>query len=370
MKKIFFALMALCSTMLLVTSCGQPNTPEEPDLKVVTGEAQVLEDTVELFGQLNITSEELAVAEYGFYISTTEFKKLNDGLKKTVTSMDDDHNFSVKISGLEPETKYYYRAYLVTGDEFVVGETLTFETSMFGDRPLTFAVGNVEFTMIFVNGGTFTMGAPDSDTQAFPSEKPAHQVTVSSYYIGETEVTQELWQAIMGTNPSEVSNSTLPVENVSWNDCQEFITKLNEQFSDLFNNRLFRLPTEAEWEYAARGGEKSQGYLYSGSNNIGEVAWYGDDSNNTTHPVKQKKPNELGIYDMTGNVWEICQNFFYPYTDTAETDPQGPTEGHEHGLRGGGYKNDERNSRNANRGGFYPDNNSHDKGLRLVLTKK
>ncbi len=375
MKKLLFSLVALCSLMLFVTSCrepNEPNVPEGPDTKVVTCQANVLEDTVELFGQLNITSEELAVAEYGIFISTSEFQKLNDGIKKTATSLDDDHNFSVKVTGfeLEPKTKYYYRAYLVTGDEFVVGETLTFETSMFGSKPVTFAVGNVEFTMIFVNGGTFTMGAPDSDTEAYSNEKPTHQVTVSNYYIGETEVTQELWQAIMGSNPSEFSGATLPVENVSWNDCQEFVTKLNEYFSDLFINRRFRLPTEAEWEYAARGGEKSQGYLYSGSNNIGEVAWYSDNGEGSTHPAKQKQANELGIYDMSGNVWEWCQDINGNYSNTAETDPQGSTEGEYHSYRGGCYDATAKHCRNTRRAGKSPDGFGFYLGFRLALTNK
>lgn len=369
MKKLFLLLMALCSTMLLVTSCGQPNTPEEPDLKVVTGEAQVLEDSVELLGQLNIPDELLATAEYGFYFSTTEFKKLTDGMKKTASSLTDNHNFSVQITGLEPETKYYYRAYVVTENDFIVGETLTFESSRFGNKPITFTVGDVTFTMTFVNGGTFTMGAPDSDTEAYSNEKPTHQVTLSNYYIGETEVTQELWQAIMGSNPSEFSGATLPVENVSWNDCQEFITKLNEYFSEQFSTRRFRLPTEAEWEYAARGGEKSQGYLYSGSNNIGEVAWYSDNGEGTTHPVKQKQANELGIYDMSGNVWEWCQDINGVYSNTAETDPQGPTEGEYHSYRGGCYEAPAKHCRNTRRAGKSPDGFGFYLGFRLALSK-
>ena len=170
MKKIFIALAALCTMMLFIPSCGEPNEPQEPDAKVVTEKSAVVEDAVEIFGQLNLSSEELAVAEFGFYISTSEFQKLNDGLKKTVTTVDDNQKFSTTISGLEPATKYYYRAYLVTNDASVVGETLTFETSDFAGKNTTFTVGNVEFSMIFVNGGTFTMGAADSDTQAWPNE--------------------------------------------------------------------------------------------------------------------------------------------------------------------------------------------------------
>ena len=147
------------------------------------------------------------------------------------------------------------------------------------------------------------MGAtPEQGSDAWDNEKPSHYVTLSSYYIGETEVTAELWQAVMGINPSNFSGSLRPVECVSWNECQEFVTRLSS-----LTGENFRLPTEAEWEFAARGGKKSQGYKYSGSNTIGDVAWYSDNSNSETHNVAQKLPNELGLYDMSGNVWEWCR---------------------------------------------------------------
>ena len=154
--------------------------------------------------------------------------------------------------------------------------------------------------MVKVRGGTFQMGATPEQTGAFDFEKPVHSVTLSDYYIGETEVTQELWTAVMGNNSSHFKgNSQRPVETVSWSDCQTFITKLNE-----LTGENFHLPTEAQWEYAARGGNKSRGYLYSGSNSIDDVAWYDSNSGNKTHAVKTKSPNELGLYDMSGNVWE------------------------------------------------------------------
>ena len=169
----------------------------------------------------------------------------------------------------------------------------------------TFNVNGVSFNMVNVEGGTFMMGAPDDDKYADDSERPQHQVTLSSYSIGQTEVTQALWEAVMGSNPSKYKGSDRPVEQVSWNDCQEFIKKLNA-----LTGRTFRLPTEAEWEYAARGGLYHQGYQFSGSNEIKEVAWYLDNSGEKTHPVAQKASNDLGIYDMTGNVWEWCQDWF------------------------------------------------------------
>lgn len=150
-----------------------------------------------------------------------------------------------------------------------------------------FRVGGVEFKMIRVEGGTFMMGSPDSDSDAYDDEKPQHRVTLSDYYIGEIPVTQALWQAVMGGNPSYSQRVNNPVECVSWNDCQEFLKKLNQQ-----TGMTFSLPTEAQWEYAARGGNKSKGYKYAGSNSVKDVAWYTDNSGGMTHPVKGKRANE------------------------------------------------------------------------------
>lgn len=161
----------------------------------------------------------------------------------------------------------------------------------------TFTVNGVSFKMMPVQGGTFTMGATDEQSDAQSNEKPAHEVTLSSFYMGETEVTQELWLAVMGTNPSSFTGDLLrPVERVSWNDCQAFITQLNA-----LTGQQFRLPTEAEWEFAARGGNLSHGFQYSGNNDIDMVAWYYGNSGNQTHPVASKQANELGLYDMSGN---------------------------------------------------------------------
>ena len=198
----------------------------------------------------------------------------------------------------------------------------------------TFMVKGVEFKMIKVEGSTFSMGATsEQEYDAFSCEKPVHSVTLSDYYIGETEVTQELWEAVMGSNPSYFEgDNQRPVENVSWNDCQKFIKKLNR-----LTGKEFRLPTEAEWEYAARGGKYSRGYKYSGSNNADEVAWYDSNSGSKTHPVKTKKDNELGLYDMSGNVWEWCNDWWGCYQSNSQTNPTGPSEGESRVLRGGGW---------------------------------
>ena len=214
----------------------------------------------------------------------------------------------------------------------------------------TFTVNGVTFKMVAIKGGTFTMGATDEHVSDPYFEQPAHEVTLSSYCIGQTEVTQDLWQAVMGSNPSYytsyytsrnnyATNLQRPVEFVSWNDCQTFITKLNQ-----LTGRTFRLPTEAEWEFAARGGNKSRGYKYSGSNNLDDVAlyWFSipsevvDKSGYGTQTVATKAPNELGLYDMSGNVWEWCQDYWADsYSSDAQTNPTGPTSGAGRVLRGG-----------------------------------
>ena len=217
--------------------------------------------------------------------------------------------------------------------------------------------------MVCVEGGTFTMGVTaEQGRYAHDSEKPTHQVTLSTYYIGKYEVTQAEWQAVMGTNPSEFKGDNLPVENVSWYDCQEFIRKLNE-----LTGKQFRLPTEAEWEYAARGGKRSYGAKYAGDNDIDNVAWYWDNSNKTTHPVGRKRANELGLYDMSGNVWEWCQDWHGDYSSASQTNPQGPGSGRNRVVRGGSWYNEARYCRLSHRGSAPPDWRLYYIGLRLAL---
>lgn len=238
----------------------------------------------------------------------------------------------------------------------------------FNNRPKgsgeTYIVNGVEFNMVKVAGGTFQMGATsEQGSDYYSNERPVHQVTLSDYYIGETEVTQELWQAVMGTNPSYFSGSNqLPVECVSWNDCQEFIKKLNS-----LTGEQFRLPTEAEWEFAARGGTASKGYKYSGSDTIGDVAWYDGNSNSKTHEVGTKTPNELGLFDMSGNVWEWCQDWYGSYGSAAQTNPTGPSSGSYRVDRGGGWHSVARYCRVSHRVGNSPSNWGDVLGLRLAL---
>ena len=226
----------------------------------------------------------------------------------------------------------------------------------------TFTVNGVSFKMIFVEGGTFTMGASDDDPDANNMEKPAHEVTLSNYYIGETEVTQALWVAVMGSNPSYFTGDMRPVEDVTWGKCQGFITTLNQM-----TGMNFRLPTEAEWEYAARGGNKSKGYKYAGSNAIDDVAWYNSNAYSQTHVVATKAPNELGIYDMSGNVYEWCQDWYRNYSSEAQTDPTGPTSGTYRVHRGGNWTHDAGYCRVSRRWYSHYSGHSNDIGLRLVL---
>jgi formylglycine-generating enzyme required for sulfatase activity len=213
--------------------------------------------------------------------------------------------------------------------------------------------------MVYVSGGTFIMGGDDSSDQM-----PTHSVTLSSYYICKYEVTQALWRAVMGSNPSKFKGDNLPVEQVSWNDCQTFINRLNS-----YTGRNFRLPTEAEWEFAARGGNYSRHYKYSGSNYISDVAWYCDNSGNRTHPVGTKQANELGLYDMSGNVWEWCSDWYGSYSSYSQSNPTGATSGFGRVERGGNWCGLARYCCSSHRSYYAPGNSFDDLGLRLVLSQ-
>ena len=222
------------------------------------------------------------------------------------------------------------------------------------------------FDMVFVEGGTFTMGATSEQGSDYNSDEcPTHSVTVSDFYIGRYEVTQTQWETVMGWNKSGYTGDKMSVEKVSWNDVQEFIAKLNAK-----TGKTFRLPTEAEWEYAARGGNKSNGYKYSGSNNLEDVAWYYDNSNKTHHPVGQKQQNELGIYDMSGNLWEWCQDWYGSYSSEAQTNPKGPSSGSHRILRGGCWDSAANNNRISVRSKAGQDFSNYLIGFRLACNSK
>ena len=217
--------------------------------------------------------------------------------------------------------------------------------------------------MVYVEGGTFTMGAAsEQGSDACSEEMPAHRVMVSSFSIGKYEVTQEEWEAVMGSNPSNFKGAKRPVENVSWSDCRQFIRKLNS-----LTGKNFRMLTEAEWEFAARGGNKSRGYKYAGSHILDDVGWYSSNSSSTTHDVGQLDPNELGLYDMSGNVWEWCADWYGPYESGAQTNPMGASSGSNRVYRGGSWYHAAGSCRVSYRNYYTPDLRGSNLGLRLAL---
>ncbi len=242
----------------------------------------------------------------------------------------------------------------------ISSDNITVKSSVDNDGSKNFTINGVNFKMKLVDGGVFKMGNNSSNIQ---DAKPEHTVTLSSYYIGETEVTQELWLAVMGYNPSVFKASNHPVEQVSWDDCQMFIEKMYD-----ITGCEFRLPTEAEWEFAARGGNKSKNYVFSGSNNEDDVAIIGGPNHSQTYPVSSKMPNELGIFGMSGNVSEWCNDWYESYNTNPQINPKGPLIGENRVIRGSCYSNPK---------DYYLWNRTYNKptyrnnriGLRLVMTK-
>jgi formylglycine-generating enzyme required for sulfatase activity len=217
--------------------------------------------------------------------------------------------------------------------------------------------------MVFVRGGTFRMGRTGEQQNGDDDEKPAHEVTVSNFYIGKHEVTQAQWETLMGNNPSCVKGGSLPVEKVSWNDVQMFIERLN-----VATGKPYRLPTEAEWEYAARGGKQSKGFQYAGSNFIENVAWFRDNSGGTIHPVGTKIANELGIHDMSGNVYEWCYDWYDFYPVSAQNNPLGASSSSFRVNRSGSWNSGAGNCRILNRSYSAPGNSYDDLGFRLACS--
>lgn len=233
---------------------------------------------------------------------------------------------------------------------------------------VTLTSKGVDYDLILVNAGNFNIGATSEMKDITPNEEqPMHQVTITKdYYIGKTEVTQELWEAVMGSNPSSIKEGkNLPVVNVSWEDCQKFVKKLCE-----LTGKQFRLPTEAEWEYAARGGAKSHTLQYSGSIYVERIAWYKSNSDLTLHPVGSMDKNELGFHDFSGNVWEWCQDAHATYPAEAQTNPcVAPDSTNTFVIRGGGWNSGRSDCRYTARKGVSGDFNNADIGLRLAMTK-
>ena len=268
-------------------------------------------------------------------------------------------NYSIKVTA--DNYVDYSGTLAVNSSSRSMSITLEEVPARFSDGVLT--IKGVRYEMVWVRGGTFRMGATSEQSgDEEDNEKPVHRVTLSSYYIGKTEVTQALWMAVMGNNPSSFKGDNLPVERVSWNDCQEFVRKLNA-----LTGQNFRLPTEAEWEFACRGGNNSRGYKFSGSNYIDNVAWYWDNYGGKTHPVATKSPNELGIYDMSGNVHEWCLDRYGYYSSGAQTNPVGPYGGAYRVCRGGDKISHTWSCRSSSRSYDFPTYRSDSRGLRLAL---
>ena len=264
-------------------------------------------------------------------------------------------DWAYPLRGVLDDVRIYNRALTVSDIRSLYAEGST----NFGEKQI-FTVNGVSFNMVKVNGGTFMMGSEDG----YEDEKPVHQVTLTNdYYIGETEVTQELWEAVMGSVSCNFNDSPLLPVEASWTESQTFIERLNE-----LTGLTFRLPTEAEWEFAARGGNASQGYLYSGSNNLDEVGWYNENSDSKTHVVASKAPNELGIYDMSGNVWEWCQDWFDSFSSEPQVDPTGPASASYRVKHGGAWSSDGNICRVSVRHALWEGNRGIDNGLRLAIS--
>ena len=254
-----------------------------------------------------------------------------------------------------------YATINVTADN--ISRQVTIEQSLL-------TLSDIEPEMVFVPGGAFTMGCTsERGNDCYDDALPAHQVAVSDFYISKTEITQDIWKVVTGNNPSYFKGDSLPVENVSWNEVQEFINRLNT-----LTGKKYRLPTEAEWEFAARGGNNSKDYKYSGSNDVDSVAWYWNNIPNQsstdegygTQPVGQKAPNELNIYDMSGNVFEWCNDWYGEYDGNAQTDPTGPLSGSYRVVRGGSWNSNEMGVSVSYRGFILPDVRHYYLGFRLV----
>ncbi len=363
--------------------------PKTGTLKVISSplEASIKLDGKDM-GQTPVTLKNLLIGEYTVELSLTGYAKaiekttVIEGQTATVNATLQNGR-EVSISSTPTGTDLYI-------DDRRVGTTPWKGSITYGDHTLKIKQGDkkaekkislpetggetafsLSFTnnftettkglnleMIFVEGGTFKMGSNYGESD----EKPIHTVQVTSFYIGKCEVTQAQWEAVMGNNPSGHTGCDIcPVEQVSWDDAQKFISKLNQMTS-----KQYRLPTEAEWEYAARGGNKSRGYTYSGSSNLDDVAWFADNSGSATHQVAQKQANELGIFDMSGNVWEWCSDWYADYASVKQFNPTGPSTGSFRVVRGGSWRYIAQYCRSADRSNDAPTRRFNFIGFRLA----
>ena len=343
--------------MLVGNSQQQAQQSQTLTIRYTPSSATVLVDNKMMKGINGVVQTTLPVGQHSFVVACDGYES-EEGTVKLKASA--PSNLQITLSKDATATQQSTVAQPTVAQQPVVQPTVTNSDNI--SIPVKDGIG---IDMVRVEAGTFIMGATPEMKESGSEEMPAHQVTLTNdFYIGRYEVTQALWKAVMGNNPSYFKGINLPVEQVSMEDCQEFLSKLN-----IITGKNFRLPTEAEWEYAARGGKKSRGYQYSGSNNISDVAWYKKNSRGTTHPVGSKQANELGIYDMTGNVWELCLDWKGSYSSSPQVNPTGAVSGIGYVSRGGSQQHIAWYCRSLYRNIYFPGDHFMDHGLRLVLSE-
>lgn len=342
---------------LLGNSQQQAQQSQTLTIRYTPSSATVLVDNKMVNGSNGVAQTTLPVGQHSFIVACNGYES-EEGTVKLKASAPSNLQITLTKEAMSTQQS--------TVSQATVVQQPVAQTPVTNIDNISIPVKNgVSLDMVRVEAGTFTMGATPEMKDPYDDEKPTHQVTLTNdYYIGKYEVTQALWQAVMGYNSSEFMGDNLPVENVSWEESQEFISKLNR-----ITGKKFRLPTEAEWEYAARGGNKSRDYQYSGSNNLSDVAWYTQNSDSKTHAVGTKQGNELGIYDMSGNVWEWCQDRKGTYSSSSQVNPTGANSGSFRVIRGGGYSDTAGLGRLSCRLNFTPDSRFYGLGLRLALSE-
>ena len=344
---------------LVVTASGgaQAEQKQKLTIRYTPSSATVLVDNKMVKGMNGVAQTTLPVGQHSYIVFCDGYDS-EEGTVKLKAST--PSNLQITLSKDATAIQQSTVSQPTVAQQHVVQPTVTSSDNI--SIPVKYGIS---IDMVRVEAGTFTMGATPEMKDPYDDEKPTHQVTLTNdYYIGKYEVTQALWKAVMGKKPSKFKGDNLPVEKVSWNDCQEFINKLNR-----ITGKAFRLPTEAEWEYAARGGKKSRGYQYSGSNNLSDVAWYVDNSGSKTHAVGSKQANELGIYDMSGNVYEWCQDCKGSYSSSSQVNLTGAASWSCRVYRGGCWFSTARFCRSSFRNDNIPDRRANSLGLRLVLSE-
>ena len=343
---------------LVVTASGgvQVEQKQKLTIRYTPSSATVLVDNKMVKGKNGVAQTTLPVGQHSFIVFCDGYDS-EEGTVKLKAST--PSNLQITLSKEAMATQQS-----IVSQPIVAQQPVSQPTVANSDNISIPVKDGVSIDMVRVEAGTFTMGETVDIKDSYDFVKK-HQVTLTNdYYIGKYEVTQALWKAVMGNNPSNLKGDNLPVEQVSWDDCQEFLSKLNS-----ITSKTFRLPTEAEWEYAARGGNKSRGYQYSGSNNLSDVAWYGDNSGSKTHPVGSKQANELGIYNMAGNVCEWCQDWNGSYSGSSQVNPTGANRGSYRVIRGGCWGYSAGICRSSCRSFSPPDHRGSGLGLRLVLSE-